>query len=81
MVLQIRADARHIGDHPDAVRLQQRRGTDAGELQKLRRVERAAGEDHLAAAARRGGAAPPVFDADGAAALEQDRLASAWSRS
>ena len=55
------------------MRAQQLGRAEPGELQQLRRVERAAGQDHLAAGvrdARR--AAVPVFDADRAPALEQD---------
>src|SRR5262245_50815474 len=73
MVLQVGADARHVGDHVDAEGLQQARRSHTRELQELRRVERAAGDDDLAFGA--GGArlaALLVFDPDGAAAVEQD---------
>src|SRR6266852_5616508 len=33
MILQVRSDARHVGDHVDAERLQQAPGAEAGELQ------------------------------------------------
>ena len=46
------ADARHVGDHAMPCSSQQRARADARELQQLRRVERAAGEDDLAAGAR-----------------------------
>jgi len=36
MVLQVLADARQVVHHGDAVLLQQRAGSDAGELQQLR---------------------------------------------
>ena len=52
VVLQIGADALHVGDHVDAVLPQQVGRADAGELQQLRRVERAAREDHFAVRAR-----------------------------
>ena len=73
MILQVGADARHVGDHVDAVRAQQLGRSEPGKLQQLRRVERAAGQDDLAAGAgslRR--AALPVFDPDRAPPLEQD---------
>ena len=73
MILQIGADARHVGDHVDAEAVQQFARADAGELQQLRRVECAAGQDHLAAGTRDAGrAALLVFDADGAPAFEQN---------
>jgi hypothetical protein len=73
VILQVRADAWHVGDHLDAVLAQQIGRADAGELQQLRRVECAAREDHLAAGARDvRGAVLAVFDADRAAAFEQD---------
>ena len=73
MVLQVGADAGHVGDHRDAVAAQQIRRADAGKLQELRRIERAAGEDDLALGV--GGArrrALTILNADGAPALEQD---------
>ena len=68
MVLQVRADARHVADHGDAVLRQQARRAKAGELQHLHRADAARGEDHLGP--RAGGldlTALQVFDADGAA--------------
>ena len=50
MVLQALADLRRVVHHRDAVRSSSARGPDAGKLQELRRVERAAGEDDLACA-------------------------------
>ena len=73
VVLQVGADARHVGDHVDAERLQQRGRSEPGQLQELRRVERAAGEDDLAAGVRDARRiAVPVFDADRAPSCEQD---------
>ena len=64
MILQIRADAGMIGNDGDAVLAQKLRGADAGELQNLRRVDRAGGEDHLARRMRDAHFAPdPIFDA------------------
>ena len=73
MILQVVADARHVGDHADAMRAQQLGRSEPGKLHQLRRVERASGQDDLAAGAgnpRR--AALPVFDPDRAPPLEQD---------
>ncbi len=73
MILQIGADARHIGDHRDTKVAQDLRRTEAGELQKLRRIECAAGDDDFAigiSGAR--SAVLDVLDANGAAAREQD---------
>ena len=73
VVLQVGADALHVGDDVDAVLTQQIGRADAGQLQQLRRVERAAREDHLGVRARRvRRAVLAVFDADRAAPLEQD---------
>ena len=48
VVLQVLADAREVVDDVDPERLELARVADAGELQQLRRVDRAAAEDHLA---------------------------------
>jgi hypothetical protein len=67
VVLQLGSDARQVGDHVDAQRLEQRRRSEPGELQELRRVERAGGDDDLAVGPSDvGRIAAPVFDADGA---------------
>ncbi len=47
VILQVLADAGQVGDHVDAGRGQVVRGTDPGQLQQLRRVDRAAGQDDL----------------------------------
>ena len=57
MVLQVLADPAELVDDGDAVRLQKRRRPDAGELEELRRADRAGGEDHLAAGGGVGGPA------------------------
>ena len=57
MVLQILADAGPVGDDVDAERAQLRRRADARELEKLRRIDRAGAEDHLAP--RRRQSVPP----------------------
>jgi hypothetical protein len=65
VVLQVGSDARHVGNHVDAQRAQQRGRSEPGELQELRRVEGAAGKDDLAV--RMGDAgriATPIFDAN-----------------
>jgi len=75
MILQIVADAGRVEHDLDAVRFQQIGGPDAGELQQLRRVVGAAGNQHLPARSR--GASVSVllvFDRVGALALEQDPL-------
>ena len=55
--------------------LQQFRRPDTGELQQLRRIIRAAGDQYLLARPRRAqAAAVPVFDGPGATAFEQDAL-------
>ena len=73
VILKVFADAGHVGGHADAMRAQQRGRSEPGKLHQLRRVERAAGQDDLAAGAgspRR--AALPVFDPDRAPPLKQD---------
>ena len=76
MVLQAFADAGQRVPNRNAERLQQRRRADARQLQELRRVIGAAGQDHLLARAHVDGfAAAPAFGvahADGALALEQE---------
>ena len=72
MVLEIRADAGQVVDDCDAVLLQLPGRADAGEHQKLRRVDRAAAQDDFAP--RLDGAdriALPVFQAADAPALKQ----------
>jgi hypothetical protein len=72
MVVEVGADAGQVVQHRHADRLQMRRRADAGNLQQMRRVDRAAAEDHLA---RRGelavGAALAERDAGAAFAVEQ----------
>src|SRR5690606_9514915 len=48
MVLQVPADTGQRLDDADAVPLQQLAGTDARELQQLRRLDRSGGDDHFA---------------------------------
>jgi hypothetical protein len=71
MVLQVRADI-GVGERDRNIqRLEEGGGADAGDLQQLRRIDRAGGEDDFAASA--GGlrlAVLLVFDADRARALE-----------
>ena len=75
MVLQIVADAGRVEHDLDAVLLQQVGRSDARELQQLRRVVRAAGnEDFLARPRRAHAAFLLVFDRLGATAFEQDAL-------
>ena len=75
VVAQVLADTCERMADGNAVLLQQRRWTDAGELQQLRRIVGAAGEDHLAAGAHghvlAAASADAVGDADGALALKQ----------
>ncbi len=60
-------------DELDAVFLEQRAGPDAGKLQQLRRLDRAAGEQHLAPGAdATGDAVLGEFEPDRALAVEQD---------
>ena len=75
VVLQVLADARQVGDDLDPERAQLGRRADARELEQLRRVDRAAAQDDLAAARDLAPAAPGarVLDAGRAAALEHDR--------
>ena len=76
MVDQVRADARQIVHHRNAERLQVRRRPDAGDLQDMRRVHRAARDDDLAVGAHLGEiAAAAEGDADAALALEQELAA------
>src|SRR5262249_60672984 len=72
MVLQFGPAPRHVGDDVDSARLEQRCRSEPGQLQKLRRVERAAGDDDLCVGMCDACcAAAPVFDADGAASRKQ----------
>ena len=73
VVVQVLADAGHVADHRDAELAQEIGRAEPGKLQQLRRAVNAAGDDDLAA--RPCGLRPArrmVFDADRAAALEQD---------
>src|SRR5262245_23542320 len=73
VVLQLGSDPRHVGDYVYSKRLQQRRRSEPGQLQELRRVERAAGDDDLRVGVSNAGRiAAPVFDADGAASRKED---------
>ena len=47
MVLQVLADSRPVGDDVDPERSELRRRSDARQLQELRRIDRAAAQDHL----------------------------------
>ena len=48
VILQVLADAGPVGDEVDAVGGKFGAGTDAGELQELRRIDRPARHDHFA---------------------------------
>ena len=75
MILQVVADAGRVEHHADAVPPQQIRGADAGELQQLRRVVRAAGNQYFPARPRGLDAgALAIFDAIGTASVEQNAL-------
>ena len=52
MVLQIFADARQVMHDRDAARLQERSAAHTRELEQLRALQRARGEQHLARRAR-----------------------------
>ena len=52
VILQIFADTGQMMPYRDAVRLQQRCGADAGELQQLRRLNRACRQQHFSFAMR-----------------------------
>ena len=73
MIAEIGADARQVALHRDAQPAQQIGRADAGELQQLRAVDRAAAQDDLALR-RRGAtlAANRIGNAGGALALDQD---------
>src|SRR5258706_59021 len=65
VVLQVGTDAWHIGDHFNAERTQQSRWPEPRQLQDLRRVECAAGEDDLPVCISNArDLALPVFDAN-----------------
>jgi len=70
VVLQVLADARQIVDDVHAEGFELGRVADAGELQQLRRVDRAAAEDHLA----RAKCLPLDLHPDRARAFEDDAL-------
>ncbi|KAG0923995.1 hypothetical protein G6F32_014075 [Rhizopus arrhizus] len=72
VVLQVLADARQIPHHADAELPQQRGRPDAGQLQQLRRLQRARAQHHFAPCAQRAHLAVlPVAHDAGAAAFEQ----------
>ena len=77
MVDEVLADARQIGMAGDAVRLQLIGGADAGQHQKLRRHQRARGDDDLAPGKSRalGAVLVAVGDAFGNAVLDVDPAA------
>src|SRR5215469_13712841 len=73
VVLQVGSDSRHVGDDVYPERLEQRRRSEPGQLQELRRVERAAGDNDLRVGVRNAGRiAAAVFDAGGAASRKED---------
>jgi hypothetical protein len=73
MVLQLGSYPWHVGDDIYAKRLQQCRRAEAGKLQELRRVERAAGNDDLCVCMSNACYfALPVFDADGTASRKEN---------
>src|SRR5262249_56785085 len=73
VVLQVGSDSRHVGDDVYSERLEQRRRSEPGQLQELRRVERAAGDDDLRVGVSNAGRiVAAVFDADGAASRKED---------
>ncbi len=73
VVLEVRADARQVRDDRDPERLEVRRPPDPRQLEELRRVDRPAGEDDLAALDPLGPAALPLdVDRDGPPAVEHD---------
>src|SRR4029077_14466062 len=71
VVLQVLADTGELVAHVDAMLAQQRRWTNAGKLQDLRRPDRAGRDNHLAARVGAGQRlALPELDADRALAIE-----------
>ena len=73
VILQIGADLVIVPDDADAETVKQSGRADARQLQELRRVDRAARQDQLAAGARRHRAAVlQILDADGTLPFEQD---------
>ena len=75
MVLEIAADARQVRHRRDLEPFELVGVADAGQHQQLRRVDRAAGEDHLALGAdARGAPALDMIDADCAGALAAHSL-------
>ena len=73
VILQVVADARQVPPTLDPEGLEVRRRSDPRELEELRRVDRAAGQDDLAGHRSMGrAAAGRVLDADRPVALEQD---------
>ncbi len=72
MILQVAADLGQVGDHRDAVFAQVIGWPESGQHQQLRRVDRAAGDDHLAGVDALGVMpAAAQLHADRAAAIEQ----------
>src|SRR5262249_58788746 len=73
MALHFGAAPGDVGDDVYSERLEQRRRSEPGQLQELRRVERAAGDDDLRVGVSNAGRiAAPVFHADGAASRKQN---------
>ena len=72
VILQVLAHARQVVHDRHAERLELARVADARELQQLRRVDRAAAEDHLVRADHLRLAAVDDLDTDRARSLEDD---------
>ena len=73
MVLEVVPDAGQVGHDRDPERLEVLRPADARQLEELRRVDRAAGQDDLAALDPLGSAAPPLdVDRDRPPPVEDD---------
>ena len=71
VVLQVGADAGQVGDDVDAEPAQLVAAADAGEHQQLRRIDRAAADDHLACRLVGRPAAHRIHHAAGAPSLRR----------
>src|SRR5687768_1851806 len=73
MVLEVPANTGEVVTHLDPGRAQVIGGTDTGDHEQLRRVDRAGGEDDLTLCMRsHEGAGPNVLDTEGAPSLEEN---------
>jgi hypothetical protein len=73
MIVERIADALNIGDHADSERLQERRRSDARQLQQLRRIESSRSDNHFGIGSRIVFAVPSdIFDGSRTPPVEEN---------